>query len=206
MNVNGIFNPQNRFWSFIENMMNLCVLGLLWLLCSLPLITAGASTAAMFHYTLELTKNEEGYVGKTFIRGFRSLFVRATLLWMIMAGAALFLVFDLYCCQFIIFSAVLRQAARILILSLMILSVATGLYLFPFRAFFRTTVQQTLIRSFITAVANLHITAVVLLIYGLGAAASYLVPPLFMIWFAFASYAASFCFAAVFRRYEEGVQ
>ena len=57
MNVNGIFNPQNRFWSFIENMMNLCVLGLLWLLCSLPLITAGASTAAMFHYTLELTKN-----------------------------------------------------------------------------------------------------------------------------------------------------
>ena len=80
MDVNGIFNPQNRFWSFMEKIMNLCALSLLWLLFSIPILTAGAATVAMFQYTLKLSRDEEGYVWKTFIRGFLKNFIQATIL------------------------------------------------------------------------------------------------------------------------------
>ena len=48
-NINGIFNPENRFWSFIDKLVNLCLLGVLWALFSLPVVTAGAATTALFH-------------------------------------------------------------------------------------------------------------------------------------------------------------
>ena len=96
-NVNGIFNPQNRFWSFIEKIVNLCVLSFLWLLFSLPIVTAGAATTAMFQYTLKLARDEEGYVWQTFWKGFKQNFVQATGLWSLMAAAGAFLVRELYC-------------------------------------------------------------------------------------------------------------
>ena len=38
----GIFNPQNRFWQTLDHFADLLILSLLWLVCSLPLVTAGA--------------------------------------------------------------------------------------------------------------------------------------------------------------------
>ena len=201
MDVNGIFNPQNRFWSFMEKIMNLCALSLLWLLFSIPILTAGASTVAMFQYTLKLSRDEEGYVWKTFIRGFLKNFIQATILWLILAAALLFLSFDLYCCQFITFSAGARWGARILILSLILLTLMAGLYLFPLTAFFHTTVRRALVHSFIMAVGNLYVTVTIMVIYAAGAVMTYFIPPLFMVWFTFASYGASHLFGFVFRRY-----
>ena len=36
----GIFNPQNRFWQTLDHFADLLILSLLWLVCSLPLVTA----------------------------------------------------------------------------------------------------------------------------------------------------------------------
>ena len=201
MDINGIFNPQNRFWSFMEKIMNLCALSLLWLLFSIPILTVGASTVAMFQYTLKLSRDEEGYVWRTFIRGFLRNFVQATVLWLILAAVLGFLVFDLYCCRFITFSAAARWGARILILSLILMAVMAGLYLFPLVAFFHTTVRRALAHSFIMAVGNLYSTITIAVIYGAGAAMTYFIPPLFMVWFTFASYGASHLFGSVFRGY-----
>ena len=81
MDLNGIFNPQNKFFMFMEKVMNLCLLGILWALFSLPVITVGASTAALFQYTLRLTRDEEGYVWKSFWNAFKKNFVPATMVW-----------------------------------------------------------------------------------------------------------------------------
>ena len=82
MNINGIFNPENRFFTFMDKVMNLCFLGILWALFSLPVITIGASTTALFQYTLKLIRNEEGYVWRSFRKSFVKNFVPATLLWL----------------------------------------------------------------------------------------------------------------------------
>lgn len=81
MDLNRIFNPQNKFFMFMEKVMNLCLLGILWALFSLPVITVGASTAALFQYTLRLTRDEEGYVWKSFWNAFKKNFVPATMVW-----------------------------------------------------------------------------------------------------------------------------
>lgn len=206
MNLNGIFNPQNRFWSFMEKIMNLCVLGFLWLIFSIPLVTAGAATVALYQYTLRLSRNEEGYVWRTFIQGFRSNFLQATALWLIMAAAGAFLILDLYGCQYLPGPSGVKWAMRVLLTSLLLVYVLASLYIFPLVAFFRTTVRKALVHSFVMAVGNLYVSVTVLVIYAIGGIAAYFMPMLFMVWFSLASYGASCLLGPVFRRYVEDVQ
>ncbi|MDO4266976.1 MAG: DUF624 domain-containing protein [Eubacteriales bacterium] len=203
MNINGIFNPENRFFTFMDKILNLCLLGILWGLFSLPVITIGASTTALFQYTLRLIRNEEGYVWRSFSRGFFKNFFPATVLWLGAAAVGAFLALDVYCCQFLPFSGAVKWAARVALISLLIVYLLTIIYLFPLTAFFRFSLKKTVANAFVMAMGNLHVSITVLVIYAVCAGASLVFPELFMIWFALASYAASHCFRYVMEKYME---
>lgn len=49
-NINRFFNPENRFWAFMERVTDICVLSFFWFLFSIPVVTAGAATTALFQY------------------------------------------------------------------------------------------------------------------------------------------------------------
>lgn len=202
-NINGIFNPENRFWAFMEKVMNLCAISFLWALFSLPIITIGASTASLFQYTLKLTRNEEGYVWRSFIKGFTGNFLQATVLWLGMVLAGAFLVFDLYCCQFLPLPGAGKWAARVVLVSLLFVYLLTIIYLLPLIAFFKTTLKKAVVHAFVMAMGNLYVSVTVLVIFALFGAAIYFLPELFMVWFTFAAYISSHLFQSVFRKYVE---
>lgn len=203
MDINGLFNPENRFWMFMEKLMNLCIVSVMWLLCSLPVITIGAATTALFGYTLKLTHDEEGYVVRTFIRGFRENFVRSTVLWLGVLAAGSVLLLDLYYCQFLGISAGILMGLRIAFGSLSILYLLTAVYLFPLTSYVRVSLKHTIIHSFIMAVGNLWISVMVLAVCCAGAVLCWFYSSLFLIWISLAVYLASFCLRFVFERYTE---
>ena len=45
--------------------------GVLWFLCSIPIIAMGAATAALYEVLLKAVRNQEGYVGSSFLKAFR---------------------------------------------------------------------------------------------------------------------------------------
>lgn len=57
--------------------------GILWLLCSLPIITIGASSAALYYVTVKSIRRERGRLAKSFFAAFRSNFVAGLKLWLI---------------------------------------------------------------------------------------------------------------------------
>ncbi|MFR3822641.1 MAG: DUF624 domain-containing protein [Hungatella hathewayi] len=57
----------------MERVTDICVLSFFWFLFSIPAVTVGAATTALFQYTLRLTADEEGYVWKTFRKGLRRI-------------------------------------------------------------------------------------------------------------------------------------
>ena len=61
----GIFNPQNRFWQTLDHFADLLILSLLWLVCSLPLITAGAASAALYDAVARCVRGGEPLRGAT---------------------------------------------------------------------------------------------------------------------------------------------
>lgn len=101
----SIFDVNNPFWQFLNKMADLFLLSLLWMLCSLPVITFGASTTAFLAILMELNQNLEGSIFKDFFRKFRRFFKRATLVWLIQLPLLLFILLDLRICS------VMKQAA-----------------------------------------------------------------------------------------------
>ncbi len=82
------FSADNRFFQFVNRLMDVLFLNLLFLLFSLPIVTAGASLTAAHAVALKMVDDEEGYLFRTFWKAFRENFRRATLLWLANAAVA----------------------------------------------------------------------------------------------------------------------
>ena len=48
----SFFNYDNPVWRFIGKFFDVMVLNLLWVICSIPIFTIGASTTAVYYVTL----------------------------------------------------------------------------------------------------------------------------------------------------------
>lgn len=90
------FSYDSKFSQLLLKLANSCYLNLLWLICSLPVFTLGASTTALYYVTLKMVRDEEGSVTKMFFRAFRENFRQATTLWLILLGVGALLAGDAY--------------------------------------------------------------------------------------------------------------
>ena len=71
----------NRIFGFLGQMI---LLNLLWMVCSLPVVTAGASTTALFYCTLKLHKDKDIRVIRDFFKSFRQNFGQSTMAWLLL--------------------------------------------------------------------------------------------------------------------------
>ncbi len=90
------FSYESKFSQLLLKLSYACYLNLLWFLCSIPIFTMGAATTALYYSCLKIIRDEEGHVSATFFRAFRENFKQATVLWLILLGAGLFLACDGY--------------------------------------------------------------------------------------------------------------
>ena len=87
-----LFDPENKFWQFLNKVTDAALMSLL----CLPLVPIGASTAAFYSYTLKQVSNQEGSLVKSYFSAFRAHFKRATLLWLLQAAGTAFFAADLW--------------------------------------------------------------------------------------------------------------
>ena len=79
-----MFSYNSRFSQIVNSIIDYFFLSLLWLLSSLPVITIGASTTALYATVDKVLRREESSIWKEYWRVFRRDFKRATCLWVIM--------------------------------------------------------------------------------------------------------------------------
>ena len=87
------FSPNSKFMYYCGKFVALVKVNLLWLLCSLPVFTIGASTCAMLS-TLTAMKEEEDCGARAYFQAFRLHFGKATILWLLIAFFGLMLALD----------------------------------------------------------------------------------------------------------------
>ncbi len=90
------FSYESKFSQLLLKLCYACYLNLLWFVCSLPIVTIGASTTALYYCCLKIVRDQDNHIGAMFFRAFRNNFKQATVLWLILLGAGLFLAGDGY--------------------------------------------------------------------------------------------------------------
>ena len=144
----SFFNIDNPFFRGVWKFMNLVLLNLLWVMCSLPIFTIGASTSALYYAVQKNVKHERGNTAQVFFRGFKESFKRSTIIWLVMLVLLYIFGFDLW--FFTTYGrdghAVFYSLRYMFYVVLFILAVYF-LYLFPYVARFEARIRQVLYNS-----------------------------------------------------------
>lgn len=162
-----MFDPENGFWQLMTKLYKVCFLSLVWALCCLPVVTAGAATAAFFDYTFSLAENREGRLIPAYFKAFAAHFKRATPAFLCMLAAAVVVVVDLL----FLMEGLLPKALNTVLLAVACLAallwVLVSLYLYSVLVKLRLSLRGTLRRSLLMAVGHFPFTVGMLLILGL---------------------------------------
>lgn len=173
------FDADNPFVQFLSRAGDLMVLNVLFLLCSVPIVTAGASLTAMLHILQGYPEGREPKIIPTFFRTFRANFRQATVAWILVVVLLLvlgydFLFFDAN------FSGGIAIAAKFLSGALMVVVIATAGYLFPLMARYENTLKQLLGNALILAVSKLPRTLCMTALHLFPLAVAFLSPSVFL--------------------------
>ena len=133
--------------------------GLLWFICSIPIVTLGAATTALYEVLLKLQKDEEGAIGRAFFRGFRGSLKSATLVWLPILAAEL--VFGLNLFYYAILGGGEYPVQSVVFGILSVLALTAYGYVFPILAKFENTTAGTFRMAFLLALRNPGWTVVI---------------------------------------------
>lgn len=158
--LQGLFNYDNPVWRFLGKLGDLMILHFLWVVCSIPIFTIGASTTAVYYVTMKLVRDESNGTVREFFHSFKENFKQATALWLILLAVGLLLVFDLW---FVISNPMglprgIRNGAMVVFTAMTMIYLFVTTYVFPLQARFYNPVKRTLFNSFFMSVRHLLYT------------------------------------------------
>lgn len=144
---------ENSLYSRSFNFLGkLIAMNLLWMVCSLPVLTAGASTTSLFYCALRLHKNGDCEVFKDFFKSFKQNFLQATIIWMILLTGGMCIWMEKKAITTM--PGMLPQIFSWVLAALSVLLVVIGLYVFPTLAAFDNKMIRIFTNAFYFALKN----------------------------------------------------
>lgn len=83
----NIFGFDGSFINICDKIFDVMALGFLWILCSLPIVTIGASTSALYYAMVKCVKKGDGYIAREFFRSFRLNLMSGCFIWILVVAA-----------------------------------------------------------------------------------------------------------------------
>ena len=147
-----LFSLDSPIMRFLTKVGHMIVINFMWLLCSLPVVTYGAASCAMYRSMFDL-REDKGNVIKGFFKAFAENFKIGTLCWLSVIGFGLIVscipqVAAAFGLSLFVAAAIALACAALLVLWLVMIC------LFPLAAYFENTLKKTLRNALFIAVKH----------------------------------------------------
>lgn len=86
-----LLGSMETVYVYFERVFDLFALSILWILFSLPVVTIGASTTALYYTTVKVVQKGNGYLVQEYMRSFKANFLPASILWLVIGGGVFIL-------------------------------------------------------------------------------------------------------------------
>lgn len=163
--MNSLLNPEGKLMLVFTKIAYSAYLNVLWFFCCLPIVTAGASTTALFYVTLKLAKDEEGNITKSFFRAFRQNFKKATVIWLILLALGIILALDGYIFYHMHSESAIWTLGTAIFFVILAAYAIILMYIFPLLARFENTIKAMFLNSIMLGMRFLLCTALMAVIY-----------------------------------------
>ncbi len=143
--MGGLFNLDNPVMVFLRKVADLLIVNLLWMVCSIPIITIGASTTAMYYVCFKIVNGDEPYICKSFFKSFKENFKQSTIIWLLFLVAVVFLAFDIYSVTSMsLYGSTMGTVLLCIFVFTAIVVVSMFIYVFALQSRFENTIKNTL--------------------------------------------------------------
>ncbi len=197
--MGGFFSTDGLFYKVTAVIADALLVTLLWIICSLPIVTIGAATSAGYYIMTRRISGRNGYIVKDFFMSFVQNFIQSTLF------TILFLV-----CYFILYFNLTHMKAmgdlRFVLRPIQLIIAAeltlTMLYVFPLLSRFKMGMVEILRTS--VFMANRHLLTTITCLFLLLAlvwACLFFNPFLFVLSFGLYAFASSHMLMRIFKKY-----
>lgn len=201
----GLFNENNFLHVALMKVWDLVLANLLFILCSIPLITIGPALTALYHCTLRIVKGNNPGTFKTFFRAFKQNFKQSFIVWIVVLLIGGILGSNLNFLRAQTGQSILFYMTLILCVFLF----AFVLYIFPVIATFEGTLKMHLRNTLIFSVTKFFKTIIMVVLWGFCFFITYIdnqLQPLYVFcWFFFGfstlAYICSFMLYKMFKPY-----
>ena len=164
--MKSMFDYEGYLNRVLTKVMYIVAVNLLFILCSLPVFTAGASCCAMYTVLFRYMQKDEPDIVRTFLREFKGNFKKATLIWAGMLGIGVTLMMNYYILYHM--EGGWTEGIRVFLNLVLLLLAITGVYVYPAMAYYQNSVWGYLQFAIRAAIANLPVTAAVILIWAVS--------------------------------------
>ena len=171
--MNKLLDLNGPFMSFLSKCADIIVVSTLWFLCSLPIVTIGPATAALYYVVLKIVRQEEGLkISQTFFRGFATNFKQGVVLNLIfiVLGVVIFL-------DYFIMSAVDGLWGTVCSVCFFVMGIwllCVMFYTYPLQAQFVNPIRGTLKNAALLSAQNFATTVMVFLVHMIPIAVAFI--------------------------------
>lgn len=165
------FDPNSGIMGFMSKVADVIIASMLWLVCSIPIVTIGASTTALYYTVVKAIRRERSYVVRSFFSSFKENFIPGTVLWLLMMAVMVLLSINIRFGQAVMASPEAgRTAGYVLLAAYCFIGVVLGaaaLYVFPVLSRFKMKKREILKMSLFMSIRHLPYTLLLALAFGI---------------------------------------
>ena len=94
--IMDIFNYNGKLYNFLNKFWNLVWISVLWIVCSIPIVTIGASSCAAYYSMVKNVRHNEDRATRDFFKSFKANFKQATVMTIIFIVAGVLFSYATY--------------------------------------------------------------------------------------------------------------
>lgn len=153
--MGNLFSSDGLLGRILGRFTDLLTVSILWIICSIPLVTLGASTTALYTMTLRMVRGDEGKWTAAFFKAFRRNLKQSTVIHVILTVVGVLIWF--YRGIAGILPGAMSTFFGAVSLLFFVLWLMEVLFVYPVQARFENTIKNTMKNAWIMAAGNLHI-------------------------------------------------
>lgn len=199
--MSKFFSIEGPVWSFFSKLGSAFLLSILWTVTSIPIVTIGASNAAIYYVMLKILDEKDVKTVREYFKAFKENFKRATAIWVpllvfIVAGIA-----DIYIC--FVVGGKSGYGGAVVFMCCEIVLVLFSIYVFPLIGRFENTFKQTVKNGFLMPIKHYFVSLWIIVVISGVIALGVVFTPIIIFLPGVMAFAISFPMYYVFKKYDE---
>ena len=171
-----LFGNDNFLTRALTKLADIFCLSVLWLLCSVPIITIGAANSALYFSVNKAIRLDGGGIWSTFWSSFLGNFKKATIAWIVAVVVMVVLIANCYCAYWMYSEGSNTALIMVIPIVLLVMTLFTLCFLFPYISRFEDPIIVAIKNCFRIAHSNIGSSFLLCVIFGIALVGSVLIP------------------------------